>query len=132
MIVVSYTCLILGINVLNLSCIATDQAALYPGLQDLRQRIVNATSMTASLFHGTTAPIAGASTSMSAVSPTLVHGLSSSPTKVDKGPKYITVQGNYTQVDRSVHELNINSHIVADNTVKDSFNERQEVIVYHR
>jgi len=104
----------------------SDQAILYPGLRDIRQRLVNATSMATHLLHGTTPPTTGG---MSAMSPAPIRASSSSAAKVDKGPKYVTIRGNYTQVDRSVHELNINSHMVTDNIIKDSFNEREEIII---
>jgi hypothetical protein len=72
---------------------------------------------------------------MSAVRPTPIRASSSGTIKVDKvdkGPKHVTIQGNYTEVDRTVHELNFNSHIVANNIVENSFGEREEEIVGER
>lgn len=112
----------------------SDQAARYPGLRDLAQHIANTATMSTTFLHGMIAPITGAS-GMSAVRPTPIRASSSGTIKVDKvdkGPKHVTIQGNYTEVDRTVHELNFNSHIVANNIVENSFGEREEEIVENK
>lgn len=121
--------LIISINVIGYLASNQDQAVRYPGLRNLRQRILNATSAVTGSLHRTTAPTIVAPDIESATNPTPTQPLSSSATKIDEpGPKHIVIKGDYTWVDRSVHELNVNSHNVTGNVVKDSFNKKDEVI----
>ncbi|KAF8802738.1 hypothetical protein BYT27DRAFT_7196279 [Phlegmacium glaucopus] len=105
----------------------SNQAIRYPGLRDLRQLIANSTSKVTGLLQGTTAPVTGAS-GMAVVRPAPTHPSPSGATKFDDGPKYVTIQGDYIKEDRTVYDVNINSHNVTGNSIKRSFNEREEVI----
>ena len=55
---------------------------------------------------------------------------SSSPNNVQasESARHIIIHGDHTEVDNSVHKFNLNSHIVANNVIENSFNEQEEVI----
>jgi len=69
--------------------------------------------------------------SSSASSPSApFHGSSSTAVRADESPRYITISGDYTEVDNNVYQSNFDSYKVENNIVENSFGEGEQEILY--